>query len=266
VTGRTAAVGLALCAALAASPASRAATIVYDLAGTTDNWRSTLAANPSGIFTNFVAPGSSLTLDFDANADGVAGDVTIVSGQIVLQYTDNLFVSPFSYGSLTFNTVAQLSGGHGQVRRGLPADYSDFIDWDTGASYSITGTVTCLGAICSLFGSSGKPEGVPFPYADYEQFQEAIGMDLQTELQTFTWAMDPNTFASLGYFCLQGVGSTGPGCYGSYVLRSPFYTGFASDGSAATWLNFEMHAVPEPAAFASLGVALALFAFRRLRE
>ena len=245
---------LGLCA-LAVSPASRAATIVYDLAGTTINESSTLA--PSGVFTNPVGPGSSLTLDFDANADGVTGDVTIAASHIVLQHTDNFFGGSTPYGSLTFDAVAQLVGGHGQLMSGGPC-YYDCIDWDTSATYSTTGTVTCFGPICSLLGTSGEPAGVPLPYSVYEQFLQAIGFVANPSPLSpgSEWRMAPDIFGHLDYIC-------GPGlCFGTNRVT----IATTSSQVPALWLDLEMQAVPEPPPVAALGAGFLLLALSGRRS
>ena len=263
MTGRTAVVALALCAALAASPASRAATIVYDLAGTTSGLSISLApqSGPTpGIFTHPVGPGSSLTLDFDANGDGVAGDVTIAASHIVLQGTDNLFAGSTPYGSLTFDAVAQLVGGHGQVV-GCEFGVGGCIDWDsTATTYSTTGTEICFGAICNLLGANGEPEGVPLPYSVYAEFMKAIGYaDVPNRLApnlagVERWGFTPD-FGTRVSIC-----GPDPYCEGGpqnrvTIAQTASYNAF--------WLDLEMQAVPEPMSLASVSLALLFVALGR---
>lgn len=127
-------------AAVAGAAPARAATIVFDTSET-----EMVTVGSGSAFDLVMAPGSTLTLQTDANGDGVEGDMTVAASHFVLLGT---FGRGFGggLGTFTVNATAEITGGAGT---GVYSGGSlAAIQWSEAASFSIGGTIACSGADC----------------------------------------------------------------------------------------------------------------------
>lgn len=146
---------------LSAAAVSRAATITYDLTAPPPGGIRVgkYSPAPSGIpgdqsFAPLL-PGSSLTLEFDANGDGVSGDVTIASSQFLTHETVELGVA-----TIVIDTEGRLAAGAGAFGTipidGLP---SPALVWNTVPSFSMHTAATCSDSGSGFCDALGIPPG-----------------------------------------------------------------------------------------------------------
>ncbi|MFI5317683.1 MAG: hypothetical protein ACHQ6T_18415 [Myxococcota bacterium] len=243
MTGRTYAVALAIGAALSTSATSRATTVTYDLSGISSYRIATTLAPPIGYVEIPAAPGSSLTLDLDANGDGNSGDVTVVDAAMLIKgdLIDPAWLS--TYGSVDADFVLRLSGGLGQ------ASFPDlYVQWSTPASYVVGGNVTCSGPICGVF---GWQPGTPHTYADL--LADGAGLTAPTSLALGVWNLGNGgqTFS----YCAPSL-DTEFGC------RNLLVTSRVPSGAWVDAIVLAGVAIPEPAPFLLLAPALLALALR----
>jgi len=173
--GRSAAFALAIGAIVLAGPGtSRGATVVYDVSGSSElRTRTGFSPNPPGYESAPFAPGSTLTLELDANGDATSGDVTIAASEFLIQGT----ISAGGLSYLTVDAVGSLTGGLGTLT-------GSTIEWLEPASYDVDGTLQCFGIVCDV---TGVPVGVPLPYATLYSLLEAAPV---IEVSLGFWASD----------------------------------------------------------------------------
>ncbi|MFI5317106.1 MAG: hypothetical protein ACHQ6T_15500 [Myxococcota bacterium] len=218
--------------------------MTYDLSGISSyRIRTNIAA--SGYVEIPAAPGSSLTLDLDANGDGNSGDVTVVDAAMLIQ--GNLVPPDVpGYGSLDADFVFGLSGGLGQI-------VGDAVLWSTPASYVVGGNVTCSGQICGFF---GWQPGTPHTYADLLA-DGGGGITAQTSLALGVWNW-LNGGQSLSY-CIPSLDIAHDFCGGLLV------TSRLPNTDPPEWADgivLAGVAIPEPAPFLLLVPALLALALR----
>jgi len=201
--------------------------------------RNVYAPAPPGYFTTPLLPSSTLTLEFDANDDGVAGDVTVAASRFAIQGT-------FAIGNLivvSTDFVAELTGGAGVLA-------NDVIDWVTPASYSITGTWQCAGSACDLV---GHPANVPLSYADFLITTQSAQIN---SIPLLYWWLNATAPGSLDVFtdCIE------PTC----IKVGPIDTTVSLQvGTWTTALDLHGQAVPEPSVALLIAAGLLLRALRR---
>jgi hypothetical protein len=110
---------LAIGIALLVCPGSSAAVVIeFDVSGASTERNRLLYGTDSFEFheTNFSA-GSSLTLETDANGDGVSGDYTVAASHFVIEGSHRNPISDLGAGEtgLTWEIVGVLSGGTGHL-------------------------------------------------------------------------------------------------------------------------------------------------------
>ena len=131
---------VALAAVLAFGTVSSAAVIVFDVSGTGSvETVSQFAPNPPGFFITPFSAGSSVTVDITGGVATLTGSTLNIIGSTPLG----------ALGSINTNVVASVSGATG-------APVGDDILWSTPGAISATGTFDCTGAICGIFGLTGR--------------------------------------------------------------------------------------------------------------
>jgi hypothetical protein len=215
--------------------ASRATSVVYDIAGP----GSFIPSDQTGSFdgasaTAQFASGSSLTLEWDANGDGVLGDVTVVTSRLI---THSVYDST-DFGPITKDSIGVIQGGLGSLTTLGPYSY---IHWTTDATYSVSGTV-------SLNGSA--PEPLVPSTAGVSLLDWAWFTPFVPNLLTTQW------FAPCIAECTGG--------YAIVVNESDLTATLGPPGTES--FRFYLRPVPEPDASLLGTAALALLALVRLRR
>jgi hypothetical protein len=222
-------------AILFAAGMSRALQVVYDVSGgdpfvPSDQTGSFDSASATAPF----APGSSLTLEFDANGDGVPGDVTVVTSRLV---THSVYDTP-DFGAITKDSVGVIQGGLATLS---PAPYDgQYLHWTSAATYSVSGTYTVDGEQASLV-----PSSTPISLLDWA-LVTPFNQDLRTALWYAPCVAECTPLSSI------------------FLGQSDFDATFGIGGSES--FRFYLRPVPEPAALLLGAVALALLARPRLRR
>jgi hypothetical protein len=199
--------------------AANAATITYDLAET--------STYLEGGLETILRPGSTLTLELDANGDGLEGDPTIAGSLMQIELESaQLAGTPLAF-TITENLELEIWGGGG-FRFGGPGQYSEEgIDWSLPAQYAISGTFRCEGPGCALV---GLLDGAEVPYGPPFVNIETVG-----ELQLGVWIFEGGPSAEFFSGCTDHYGA----CFQPMAIAMV----------AGTWANALLlhgRAVPEP--------------------
>jgi hypothetical protein len=223
-------------AILFAAGVSRATQVVYDVSWDgygnppSDQTGSFDGASATAPF----APGSSITLEFDANGDGVPGDVTVVTSRLITHSVYNTF----DLGPITKDSVGVIQGGLASLN---PAPYnSQYLHWTTDATYSVSGTYSSYGEQAPLV-----PFTTPISLLDW-----ALITPFDQNLLTALW------FAPCIAECTGG--------YAIVVPHSDFDATFGGGGSES--FRFYLRPVPEPEASLLGWAGLAVLALLRMRR
>ena len=224
---------LILAILFAAGP-SRAASVVYDIAGD----RSGIPSDQTGSFdgasaTAQFAPGSSITLEFDANGDGVLGDVTVVASRLI---THSVYQT-VEWGPITKDSIGVIQGGLGSLTTLGPYTY---LHWTADATYSVSGTFSLEDGVQAPLVASNAPVSL-LDWAWLTPFNP--------NLLTTQW------FAPCIAECTGG--------YAIVVTQSDLTATLGLPGTEQ--FRFYLRPVAEPDASLLGGVALALTALARLR-
>lgn len=193
------------------------------------------------------APGSTLTLEFDSNGDGMRGDVTIVASDLRVRAAFPEFREGLS---ITTDIVGELTGGVGTIiDYGDDYPWDEWISWSAPASYSVTGTWECFGPWCE---ANGFATGEPLPYEELLAIHAAT---VVPSISLGSWQLyggAQNSFASV---CQDDYP---PACHVFAALETEVG---ADPWSTGMWLRGR--AVPEPSATLVVAAALAALALRR---
>lgn len=224
----------ALVGVLAFGTPSHAALITYDLTGTSSvQTVSQFAPVPPGYFTTLFSAGSYMTINTDANGDLVEGDVSNFGGVFNIIGTTPLG----ALGSISTDVVVTAYGGGGTLS-------GSQILWSTPVGLNSTGTFSCAGAICGIFGLT---PGAPYPIAGLAALTGAVPVN-PVDFGTWTLAGDLSSILSSTNAVITLGGPTPPPGPG---LPSQWYT-FAGP-----------QLVPEPGVLALMVLGLGALALRR---
>ncbi|MFI5315207.1 MAG: hypothetical protein ACHQ6T_05880 [Myxococcota bacterium] len=217
---------------------SRATQIVYDVSGDASGIPSDQTGSFDGASARApFAPGSSITLEWDANGDGVPGDVTVVTSRLI---THSVYDT--SDGPIEKDSVGVIQGGLASLNP-APAPYAGpYLHWTTDATYSVSGTYSSYGEQAPLV-----PSTTPISLLDWADVTPFV-----QNLLTTQW------FAP----CIAE-------CTGGYAIGVPHSdldaTFFGLDGGSE---SFRFHLRPVPELDASLlgSAGLAVLALLRMRR
>src|SRR5262245_25212277 len=220
----------------------RAATQVFATSGTE------LSTFGPGTESSFrMAPGSTLSLETDANGDGVPGDVTVAASHFVFQ---GEFARGFfgSSGTFTVDLVAELQGG-----LGIGVFYPGSLDlveiqWTQPASFLIYGTILCSGLSCPFAADT---------VWDYEILFASTNTQLLSSLDLGRWSVFQNYFQWEPTIC---DGSSCPPA--DPWLETALYP--PPDQQVFQYMRLQGGPVPEPSALLLLLAVLPSFAIRRI--
>jgi hypothetical protein len=238
-------------------PSSSAATITYDLSGTSA-YRTYTAFAPNGYFETPLSPGSTLTLELDANGDGTANDATVVASRFLVREIFPAFGgAEDAYGqgvglTLTSDLVFEVSGGLG-VPYGGDAWIPPHIEWLEPASFSASGTFRCSGPGC--MNVLLLAEGVDHPYSELLRFLGAVPV---SAVHLAMWAFDWDDPTAIERTCDSVHGRT---CAEMFPVTTLSYVPY----EPVSVLSIRGRAVPEPgtlllSALGPLALALRRFA------
>jgi len=227
---------VALGAVVAFGTVSSAATITFNVGGTSVLQTASQLAPPPGYFTSFFSAGSTITIDTDRNHDGTVGDVLLTAGTLYLNDATDLG----DYG--TFNTTATtyLSSATGTLNG------SNQIVWDANTAFYANdpaSTFFCTGIVCTLLGDPpGLTEGQVYPLQTYTDILAKGNVVPIDPFSLGTWQLDGS---------LTSFQATGPA----------FITILTTTQQPTSWYVFA-GAVPEPGVLALTLLGLAGVALR----
>jgi hypothetical protein len=195
-------------------------------------------------FIGHFSPGSTLSINTDANGNGIIGeadDVALTGGTVNVDLNTPIG----ALGSIETHVVNTAIGGLGTLT-------GDQIMWDmsgapgTGTFWSAVGTWTCHGA--GLCGLIGIPDGTTLPIATL------LGVTMTVPVEPSlmgNWVLDP-THTSIIASTRNTIQTGGPAAPPGPGLPAQWYT----------WASTDLGHLPEPGAFALVLLGISGLALR----